>query len=335
MQGLLVTEYTEFNRLSVAEIPEPTLDTNQVRIRVKAAGVSLSTNLVVSGKYQRKPPLPFVPGTECAGEVIECGANVTRFTPGDRVFAALDWGAFAEEAVAFEVNTFPLSDALSYSQAINFNSYATVIAALTWPRLLNLQSYDTLLVHGAAGSIGLAAVEIGKKFGAFVIGTASSSEKRAAVISSGADHAIDYSDGQFREEVLDLTRGEGANAILDPVGGPVFEQSLRCIAFEGRICPIGFTNGVPPLAPCNIILVKNISVVGLNFGTYYGWSPKDIRYESENKVREIMRQFNSMAESGDIKPRVHSEFPLEEFREAMDIVTSRKSIGRVILQLNT
>lgn len=332
MRGLWVTEYTDFDRLSVEEIPQAALEPKQIRIRVHAAGVSFAANLVVAGKYQRKPPLPFTPGTECAGEVIECGTDVTRFKPGDRVFAALDWGAYAEEAVAWEVNTYPLTDALSFAQATNFNSYATAMAALTWPRLLNVQPGETLLVHGAGGALGLAAVELGKTLGATVIATASTEEKRTAAADHGADHVIDYSDGSFRDEVQEITGGNGADAILDPVGGEIFEQSLRCIAFEGRICPIGFTGGTAAPAPSNIILVKNISVVGLNFGTYYGWSPRDIRYEVEDRVRPIMEKFCQLANRGEINPEVCAEFPLDQFREAMALVTSRKSIGRVVLR---
>ena len=185
-----------------------------------------------------------------------------------------------------------LPDNLSYAQATNFNSYATSCAALTWPHLLNLQAGQTLLVHGAAGAIGLAAIDIAKIIGATVIATASTEEKRAAALNQGADHVIDYSDGQFRDAVNDITGGKGANAILDPVGGDVFDQSLRCIAMEGRICPVGFTSGRAAQAPSNIVLVKNIAVCGLNMGTYYGWSPVDLRYEMEDRVRSLMTAFD-------------------------------------------
>lgn len=330
-RGLWVTDYTEFDNLTIEDIPRPALEPRQVRLKVGAAGVSFSANLVVAGKYQRKPPLPFTPGTECAGTVIEVGDDVTRFKPGDRVCAALDWGAFAEEAVAWEVNTYPIPDRMSFPEATNFNSYATSCAALTWPHLLNVQPGETLLVHGAAGAIGLAAIEIGKILGATVIATASTAEKRAAASNHGADHVIDYSDGDFRDAVNDLTDGRGANAILDPVGGDVFDQSLRCIAFEGRILPVGFTSGRAAQIPSNIVLVKNITVCGLNFGTYYGWSPKDIRYEMEERVRAVLDRFYRWAEAGAIHPHVCATFPLEQFKEAMALVLSRQSIGRVAL----
>jgi NADPH2:quinone reductase len=334
MRGLWVTEYTDFDKLTVADIPQPPLEPTQIRLNVGAAGISFSANLVVAGKYQRKPPLPFTPGTECAGTVIECGSAVTRFKPGDRVCAALDWGAYAEEAVAWEVNTYAIPDTLSFAEATNFNSYATSCAALTWPRLLNVQPGETLLVHGAAGAIGLAAIEIGKILGATVIATASTAEKRAAAKDHGADHVIDYSDGNFRDAVNDLTEGRGANAILDPVGGDVFDQSLRCIAMEGRITPMGFTAGRAAQIPANIVLVKNISVCGLNMGTYYGWSPNDVRYEMEDRVRALLDRFYSWSIEGRIRPHVCATFPLEDFREAMAMVTSRQSIGRVALVMN-
>ncbi|MFT5440270.1 MAG: NADPH2:quinone reductase [Alphaproteobacteria bacterium] len=338
MRGLWVTEYTDFDQLSVADITLPPLQPKQVRLRVGAAGVSFATSLIVAGKYQRKPPLPFAPGTECAGEVIECGAEVKRFKPGDRVCAALDWGAMAEEALAWEVNCYPIPGNIDFAEATNFNSYATSGAALTWPHLLNVQAGETLLVHGAAGGIGLAGIEIGKILGATVIATASTAEKRALATAHGADHVIDYTGSgfgsRFREAVNDITGGRGANAILDPVGGDVFDESLRCIALEGRIAPVGFTSGRAAQIPANIVLVKNITVCGLNMGTYYGWSPKDLRYEMEDRIRAIMTKFHDWAAVGQIRPHVCARFPLEDFREAMAMVLERRSMGRVALVMN-
>lgn len=329
MRAVLVPAYTEFEALSVADVPAPTPGPKQVRIAVKAAGVSFAANLVVTGRYQRKPPLPFSPGTECAGVVVECGAEANRFKPGDRVCAALDWGAFAEETVAYECNVFAIPDNLSFAQATNFNSYATAMAALTWPHLLNVTADETLLVHGAAGALGLAAVEIGKALGTTVIAVASTDEKRAAARTHGADHAIPFEN--FRDRVNELTGGDGANAILDPVGGAAFDQSLRCIALEGRIAPVGFTSGTVPQIPANIVLVKNVTVCGLNFGTYYGWSPKDVRWEMEPRVRALMDRFRGWAADGTVRPHVCATFPLAQFKEAMRLVLSRRSIGRVAL----
>jgi NADPH2:quinone reductase len=331
MRALWVPEYTDFDALTVKDVTPPEIKPRQVRISICAAGVSFAANLVVQGKYQRKPPLPFAPGTEAAGVVTECGAEVRRFKPGDRVCAALDWGAYAEEAAAWECNVYPIPDNITFAQATNFNSYATSCAALTWPHLLNLQQDETLLVHGAAGALGLAAVQIGKVLGATVIAGASTKEKRALALANGADHAVDTSEADFRDAVNEITNKRGADAILDPVGGAVFDQSLRCIAFEGRICPVGFTSGVIPQIPANILLVKNVTACGLNFGTYYGWSPIDVRWEMEPRVRAIMEKFHDWAAAGQITPHVCAEYPLEQFHEAMELVTSRRSMGRVAL----
>jgi NADPH:quinone reductase len=333
MRALWVSEYTEFDRLRVEDVTPPEIKPRQVRIRVMAAGVSFAANLVVQGKYQRKPPLPFAPGTEAAGVVTECGAEVTRFRPGDRVCAMLDWGAYAEQAAAWECNVFALPDNLSFAQGTTFNSYATAAAAITWPHLLNVREGQTLLVHGAAGALGLAAVEIGKIRGATVIAGASTEEKRGLAKAHGADHAIETAQGAFRDAVNELTGGRGADAILDPVGGAVFDQSLRCIAFEGRICPVGFTSGVVPQIPANILLVKNVTACGLNFGTYYGWSRNDVRWEMEPRVRAIAEAFQGWAETGRIAPHVCATFPLDRFKEAMALVLSRRSMGRVALTM--
>ena len=202
------------------------------------------------------------------------------------MLAVLDWGGLAEEAAALEVNTFAIPDSMEFRHAIPFtNSYHTSYAALCWPNMLRLAAGETLLVHGAAGGVGIAAVEIGKIVGARVIATAGSAEKLEAARQHGADHAINYREGDFREEVLAITGGRGADVIYDPVGGEVFDTSLRCIAFEGRIMPVGFAGGTIQQIPANILLVKTVTVVGMNFGTYVGWSPKDIRYEVEDRMR--------------------------------------------------
>lgn len=332
MRAVWVREYTDFDRLTVEDVAAPgPLDARQVRIDIRAAGISYAANLVVTGKYQRKPPLPFAPGTECAGVIAECGSGITRFKPGDRVCATLDWGAYAEQAVAWECNVFALPQSMSFPEATNFNSYATATAALSWPHLLDVRPGETLLVHGAAGAVGLAGVEIGKIRGATVIATASTAEKRQVARDHGADHVIDYSDGEFRAEVNEITQGRGADAILDPVGGDVFDQSLRCIALQGRIAPVGFTAGRISQAPVNILLLKNISVRGLNMGAYYGWSPTDLRWEMEPRVRALLDDFTRWFEQGRIRPHVCATYRLDDFKDAMNMVLERRSTGRVAL----
>jgi len=330
MKGVLVTEWSPFEALQLADVAQPVVGERDVLIEVRAAGISFATSLVVQGKYQRKPPLPFVPGTEVAGVVIAVGPGVTRFKPDDRVCAVLDWGGLAEYACAKEVNVFAIPDSLSYPRAIAFtNSYATSAAALMWPHLLNVQPGQWLLVHGASGGVGIAAVEIGKIRGATIVATAGSPEKLRAARAHGADHQINYRSGDFRARVLELTNGRGVDAVFDPVGGDVFMQSLRCMAPEGRIMPVGFAGGVAPQIPANLLLVKNLTVCGLNLGLYYGWSPNDMRYVYEERMRSQMTQLFTWFQEGLIKPAVDRTYPLAEFQSAMADVLSRRSIGRI------
>ena len=335
MRGVLVEKWTEFDKLQLAECPNPMLQPGQMRIKTQAAGVSFATSLIVAGKYQRKPPLPFVPGTEVSGVVTEVADGVTRFQVGDRVASVIDWGGLAEETAAFEVNTFKIPDSLEFHKAICFtNSYGTSYAALVWPHLLRLEAGQTLLVHGAAGGVGVAAVEIGKILGANVIATAGSAEKLDIVRSHGADHVINYRDGRFRDQVLDLTNGRGADAIYDPVGGEVFEQSLRCIAPEGRIMPVGFAAGTIQQIPANILLVKNITVCGLNMGYYMGWSPDDMRDKYGDRLAAMMTQLFAWFDEGRLNPRVSATFALPDFQQAMALVLGRQAQGRVALVMN-
>lgn len=335
MRGVLVTEWTEFKNLALAECAAPALGPGQVRVRTQAVGVSFATSVMVAGKYQRKPPLPFTPGSEVAGYVTETAPDVERLKAGDRVAGQIDWGGMAEECVADEIHTFKIPDSLDFNRAICFiSSYSTSYAALVWPHLLQVKAGDSILIHGAAGGVGLAAVEIAKVLGATVIATAGTSEKLDAVRAHGADHAINYRTTSFREPVLELTGGEGVNAVYDPVGGDVFMQSLRCIAPEGRIMPVGFASGVIPQIPANILLVKNITVCGLNKGYYVGWSPKDMRREFAPRIAEMMTEIYNWYDDGKLKPRVSHNFPLENFQDAMAAVLERKSLGRVVLVMD-
>ncbi len=330
MRGVWVEELTEFKNLEVQDCPKPEMSAKQVRVSVQAAGVSFAQSLVVQGRYQRKPPLPFSPGSEIAGVVTEVGAACKRIKVGDRICAIVEWGGLAEEAVAYEANTFVLPDSLDFYRAICFtNSYSTSCAALTWPHLLNVNDGETLLVHGGAGGVGIAAIEIGKIFGADVIATVGSEEKMGVVKSHGADHAINYRTEDFRDRVLELTDGWGANAIYDPVGGDVFAQSLRCIAPEGRIMPVGFAGGTIPQIPANILLVKNVSVTGLNMGYYFGWSDRDVRDRFSPLMQDLLAKQFAWFEEGKLNPRVQDTFALDDFQAAMATVLGRKSMGRI------
>lgn len=335
MRGILVENWTSFDQLELHELNLPRPPDKGVTIRVQAAGISFATSLVVQGKYQRKPPLPFTPGTEVAGVIEEVGKAATRFEVGDRVCAVLDWGGLAEVAAAQEVNVYKIPDSLAFYRAIAFtNSYATSAASLLWPHLLDVKSGDTLLVHGASGGVGIAAVEIGKILGATVIATAGTQEKLATAKQHGADFVINYRTEDFREHVLDITHGRGADKVYDPVGGEVFMESLRCMAPEGRIMPVGFAGGVVPQIPANHLLVKNLTVCGLNLGLYFGWGKVDLRYEYESRMRVHMEKLFDWFESGQINPVVSKTYRLEEYKKAMEDVLQRRAIGRITVVMD-
>jgi NADPH2:quinone reductase len=313
----------------VAPVP---LKAGQVRIRVKAAGVSFATTLVIAGKYQRRPPFPFAPGTEVSGVVSEVDAACRRVKIGDEVVAVLDWGGLAEEAVAHEVNVFLKPRNVGFVEAIQFAiSYPTSAGALTWPNVLDVQKGQTLLVHAAAGGVGMAAVEIGKILGATVIATAGGARKTAFARSHGADHVIDYSSQDFRDEVLKLTNGRGVDRVYDPVGGEVFNQSLRCMAVESRICPVGFAGGTIPQIPANILLVKTIAVMGFNYGYYVGWSPHDARFEEAGRVLALMERIRGWCEAGLCRPYIDRTFSLDQAAQAMRALVERSVTGRVAI----
>lgn len=332
MKALVVHDWAPFDELPIEDIPVPKPEGDEVLIRIEAAGVSFATSLVVTGKYQRKPPRPFTPGTEVAGVIEAVGPEASRFRPGQRVCAVLDWGGLAEYALAREVNVFAMPDKLESTYAIGLtNSYATSAAALTWPHLLNVTAGEHLLVHGAAGGVGLAAVEIGKILGATVIATAGSAEKLAIATAHGADHVINYRESAFRDEVLALTAGRGVDAVYDPVGGDVFMQSLRAMAPAGRIMPVGFAGGEVPQIPANILLVKNLIVCGLNMGLYFGWGLTDQRDEYEPVMRALMDTLFGWFEAGQIRPLVQQTYPLGQVHQAMADILARRAVGRVAI----
>lgn len=335
MRAMICREWGPPESLRLEEVERPTLKPGQLRIRVRASGASFGTTLVIAGKYQRRPPFPFSPGTEAAGDVIEVTPEVTRFKPGDAVIAMLDWGACAEETVAWEVNVSPKPPSIDFVHAIPLPaSYATSAATLTWPCFIDLKAGEWLLVHGAAGGVGVAAVEIAKVLGARVIATAGGPAKCAFASEHGADHVIDYRAGGFRDEVLRLTGGRGVDAVFDPVGGDVFTESLRCMAPESRICPIGFASGTIPTIPANILLVKNITVVGVNLGYYVGWSPHDARFEEAGRMQATWRWVHDHVESGQLRPHVDRVFRLEETPLAMRAILNREITGRVAIVMD-
>ncbi|MBS0219373.1 MAG: NADPH:quinone oxidoreductase family protein [Proteobacteria bacterium] len=335
MKAMMCEKWGGFEDLRLREVARPALKPGQVRIKVRAAGVSFATTLVIAGKYQRKPPLPFAPGTEVSGVAIEVDPACKRVKVGDEVVAVLDWGGLAEEAVAHEVNVFAKPRNVGFVEAIQLAiSYPTSAAALTWPSVLDLRQGQTLLVHAAAGGVGMAAVEIGKILDATVIATAGGARKTEFAKARGADHVIDYTAVDFREEVLKLTSGRGVDRVYDPVGGDVFAQSLRCLAVEGRICPIGFAGGTIPQVPANILLVKSISVMGFNYGYYVGWSPHDARFEEADRTLALMERIRGWCEAGHCRPHVDRTWRLDEAATAMRALVERSVTGRVALVLD-
>ncbi len=331
MKALRCNRWMPFVDLPVEEIPVPVLGPGQVRIAIHYAGVSFATQLVTEGRYQRKPPLPFTPGTEISGIITEVAPGVAGFAVGDRVCGGIDWGGHAEEVCVDPATVYKLPDTMPLDVAPQFPlSYGTSYAALVWRA--GLKAGETLLVHGAAGSVGLAAVEIGKAMGATVVATASSEEKRALALAHGADHAVPLPSPDARERILALIPG-GANVIYDPVGGDVFDLSLRCVANSGRILVIGFAGGRVQQIPGNIILVKDVSVLGFNYGNYTGWGRVDERKKHEAAVRGAFARMFAWHAEGRLKPVSSHKFPLGQHRAAMETVAARKSMGKVVLQM--
>jgi len=330
MKAMICRQWGAPEDLRLEDVEPAPLESGQVRIRIKAAGVSFATTLVIAGKYQRRPPLPFAPGTEASGVVSEVDPACRRVKVGDEVVAVLDWGGLAEEVVAHEVNVFPKPRNVGFVEAIQLAiSYPTSAAALSWPAALDVQRGQTLLVHAAAGGVGMAAVEIGKILGATVIATAGGERKTAFARAHGADHVIDYRAADFRDEVLKLTNGQGVDRVYDPVGGEVFTQSLRCMAVESRICPIGFASGTIPQIPANILLIKTLAVTGFNYGYYVGWSPHDARFEEADRVLALTERIRGWCEAGLCRPHVDRTFRLEKAADAMRTLLERSVTGRV------
>lgn len=333
MLGLLCRKWCKFHELEIESLPEPEMRSGSVRIAVHSAGVSFATKLWVEGNYQRKPGLPFIPGTEVSGVVVECAPGVKRCKPGDKVYAALDWGGMAEQVVADEVCVFPVPESVGMSAAVNLPvSYGTAYSSLIWRT--GLKASETLLVFGAAGAVGLAAVRIAKAIGARVIACAGSEEKIEVLKRNGIDMVINYCKQDIRRYVLEFTDGKGADVIFDPVGGERFNSGLRSIMEGGRIIVLGFAGGNIQQIPANIIMVKNVSIIGFNYGKYIGWGLKDERNEYAETVKLWHMAILDFCDKGKIKPDLYKAFPLTEYVKAMDSVLNRKVIGKVVLRLS-
>ncbi len=314
--------FGDYHRLAIETLPVPVLTADEVLIETRACAVAFHEMLMVQGLYQLKPPLPFTPGSEAAGIVRATGAAVTRFKPGDRVIGSVRYGAHAELVCVPESSCFPLPPPFGFAAGAAFmTAYRTAYVALV-PRGA-LTAGETLLVHGASGGVGLAAVELGKRLGAIVIATASTAEKLAIAKSKGADYLINSRSENIRQSVKALTGGRGANVIYDPVGGDLFDESMHCIAPFGRLLVIGFASGRIPTLSANYALIKQISIVGVRAGEYGRLNPAG-GVAVENALLEL-------AGGGQFSPHVHAALPFESLIDAFDLLAAREVIGRVVL----
>jgi NADPH:quinone reductase len=295
----------------------------QARVAIHAAGINFPDILMAAGEYQLKPPLPFTPGVEAAGEVIEVDGAAAGVAVGDRVIVKMRHGAYADEAVVTPSQLTPLPSTFDYAEGATFlAAHGTAYHALIDRG--RLQPDEVLLVHGAGGGVGLAAVEIGKMLGATVIAAASSEDKLAVAQRRGADHLVLYGREPFRDAVKRITDGRGADVVFDPVGGEVFENSMRCIAWGARILVIGFTGGIG-LARTNLLLIKGASVLGVRAGEAVRRNPAS----GETRLKAL----TEWAEAGKIRPHVSHRLPLEDYAQAMRLLVDRKAIGRVALMM--
>lgn len=310
--------------LRLEHVDPPDMGPGQVRVAIRAAGINFPDVLMVAGGYQHKPPLPFVPGMEAAGEVIEAADDVEQWRSGDRVILRLRPGTFAEQAVVKPEQLLPLPAAYSFVQGAAF-----AVGNLTAYHALvdrgRLQAGETALIHGASGGVGMAAVKLAKLLGADVIATGGSDVKLAVVKAAGADHVINIAAGGFRDTVKALTGGAGADVIYDPVGGDVFDESLRCINWGGRLLVVGFADGRIPEIPVNYPLLKGCTVIGLRAGEHARRDPAGGRRNVETLLRH--------AEAGELAPHVHDVLPLARTVDAMQMIIDRQVVGKLVLSV--
>jgi len=322
MRAVLCREYGPLEKLEVTDLPSPPLAPGAVRVAVHAAGINFADLLIVQGKYQEKPPLPFSPGFEIAGVVTELGPGVAGARLGERVLGIMEHGAYADEAVLPAERVIPIPDGMDFALAAGFPvAYGTSHGALDWRA--RLRAGESLLVLGAAGGVGLTAVEIGKAMGATVIAVAGGPEKLEIARRQGAHHLIDYAREDMRARIKEITGGRGVDVAYDPVGGDAFDQALRSIAWGGRIIVIGFAAGRIQQIPANIVLVKNCDVIGFFWGSYRRHRPALVRESLETLLRWFAQ--------GKLKPHVSHRFDLAEAPRAMTLLAERKATGKVVL----
>jgi len=326
MKAILCKEYGTAETLVIENVPSPEAKEYGVKVRVKAAGLNFPDTLIIEGKYQLKPPMPFSPGGEMAGEVIAVGDKVTRFKVGDRVAGLTGYGSFAEEVIVPEQNLLPVPDGMSDEKAAAFTMvYGTSYHALK--QRANIKPGESLLVLGASGGVGLATVELGKAMGARVIAAASSAEKLAVAKAAGADELINYSEEPLKDAVKRLTDNKGVDVIYDPVGGDFTEQALRAMAWNGRHLIVGFAAGDIPRIPANLTLLKGCSVVGVFWGSFTRKEPE----ASAQNMMELMKLYSE----GKIDPVISEVFEFEDYAKALGALTERRATGKVVLKVGS
>lgn len=325
MRAWRCAAFGDYHALRLERVPVPTPGEGEVLVAVRAFAPGFPDMLMTQGLYQLKPALPFTPCAEFAGVVAACGPGVSGHAAGDRVMGVVRFGAAAEAVVAPASECLPLPDTLDYAHGA-----AYLIAAKTaYVGLVvrgQLARGETLLVHGASGGVGLAAVELGKHLGATVIATASTRHKLDVAAARGADHLIDLSAGRFRDQVKALTGGRGADVIFDPVGGDVFDESLHCIATFGRLLVVGFASGRIPQAPVNYALIKQISIVGVRAGEYGRQYPAG--------GAAVNAALLELARKRSLGAHVHARYPLEQLVEVFDEIAGRRAIGRLVVTID-
>ena len=322
MRAVICRAWGEVEDLTVEEAAPPVPTRGQVLIDVKATAVNYADALMVAGRYQTRPPFPFSPGLETAGVVAACGEGVTRFAVGDRVMAILAYGGLAEMALADEAETFAVPDGMPFDEAGAFPiAYMSSHVAIRWQG--RLEAGETLLVLGAAGGVGLTAVEIGKAMGARVIAGASTAEKLAVARERGADETVNYATEKLTDRVLALTDGKGADVCFDPVGGDLFDAALSSLGWGGRILLVGFVGGVPQI-PANRLLVKHRAALGSSL-RYFRWHAPD-------KLRRSVEELLGWYREGKLRPCITHRLPLEKSVEAIRLLTDRKAHGKIVVR---
>ncbi len=322
MRAVLCRSFDGIDAFTVEDIEPEAPGPGEVRVRAAAVGVNFADSLVAAGQYQTRPAFPFSPGFECAGHIDALGPDVKGFEIGERVMAVMDYGAYREQVCVPAVHVYRLPESMDFVTAAGFPvTYGTSHIGLDHRG--NLKAGETLLVHGAAGGVGLTAVEIGKAMGATVIATAGGPEKLAVALGHGADHGIDYRSEDIRARVRDITEGRGADVIYDPVGGDVFDASMRSIAWGGRLLVVGFAAGRIPQAPANLLLVKNAAAIGVYWSSH--------REREPERLQRSFADLFKLYEAGALKPRIAETWPLERAADALRRLLSRKVAGKIVL----